>query len=94
MYLFSKCVIVNTTKEPINFVSWIPKEDQKDGNYRMKLNLKKSNIFLRFQHYKLESIKDAYELITESCYFVSVDLKDAYYSILMHENCLKDLKLF
>ena len=49
---------------------------------------------MKFKHCKLDSIEDALDLITESCYFGSPDLKDAYCSILIHENYQKYLKLF
>ena len=67
---------------------------KKDDSCRMILNLKTFNKFLKFKHCKLESMKDALDLITEGCYFGSVDLKDAYYSIPIHENYQKYLKLF
>ena len=67
---------------------------KKDGNYRMILNVKTFNEFLKFKHCKLDSIEDAFDLITEGCYFGSVDLKDAYYSIPIHEYYQKYLKLF
>ena len=59
----------------------------------MILNLKKFNEFLKFNHCKLESIEDALALLTEGCYFGSVDLRDAYYSIPIYENYQKYLKL-
>ena len=84
--LLSKCIIVNTTREPNDYVSRIFTRTKKDGNYRMILDLKTFNEFLKFKHYKLESIKDALDLITEGCYFGSVDLKDANCSIPIHDN--------
>ena len=66
----------------------------KGDSYRMIVNLNPFNEFLKFKHCKLESIEDALDLITEGCYFGSVDLKDAYYSIPIHENYQKYLKLF
>ena len=69
--LLSKGVIVNTIREP-TFT-----RTKKDGSYRMIINLKTFNEFLKFKHCKLESIEDALDLITEGCYFGSVDLKDA-----------------
>ena len=65
----SKGVIVNTTREPYDYVSSIFMRTKKDGNYRMILNLKTFNEFLKFKHCKLESIEDALDLITEGCYF-------------------------
>ena len=85
--LLTKGVIVNTTREPNDCVSRIFTRTKKDGNYRMILKLKTFNEFLKFKHCKLESIKDALSLITQGCYFGSVDLKDAYYSIPIYENC-------
>ena len=59
----------------------------------MILNLKTFNEFLKFKQCELESIEDAPDLITEGCYFGTVDLKDAYYGIPIHENYKKYLKL-
>ena len=60
----------------------------------MIFNLKAFNKFLKFKDCKLESVEDALDLITEGCYFGSVDLKDAYYGIPILENYQKKLKLF
>ena len=49
---------------------------------------------LKFKHCKSESVKDALDTITEGCYFGSVKLKDASYTIPTHENYQKHLKLF
>ena len=61
---------------------------------RMILSLKTFNGFLKFKHCKLESVEDALDLITEGCYFGSVELKDASYTIRIHEKYQKHLKLF
>ena len=91
--LLSKCAIANTTREPNDYVSRIFTRTKKDGNYRKVLNLKPFNEFLKFKHCKLETIEAALNLVTEGCYFGSVDLKDVYYSIPIHENYKKYLKL-
>ena len=65
---------------------------KKNGNYKMILNLETLNGFLKFKHYKL--VKYEPDLITESCYFGTVELKDASYTIPIHENYQKYLKLF
>ena len=79
--LVSKSVTVNTTRKSNNYVSRIFTKTKKDGNYRMILNLKTFDEFLKFKHCKLQSIEDALDFITEGCYFAFVDLKDTYYSI-------------
>ena len=83
--LLSKGVVVNTNREHNDYVCRIFARTKKDGNYRMILNLKTINEFLKFKHCRLESIKDALDLITEGCSFELVDLKDACYSIPIHE---------
>ena len=60
----------------------------------MILNLKTFNEFLKFKHSRLESFEDVLDLIREGCYFGSVYLKDAYYSIPVHENYRRHLTLF
>ena len=49
---------------------------------------------MKFKHSRLESFEDALDLIREGCYFGSVYLKDAYYSIPIHENYRRHLTLF
>ena len=90
----SKGVIVNTTREPNDYASRIFTRTKKDGYYRIILNLKMLDEFLKFKHCKLESNEDRLDLITEGCYFGSVNLKDAYSSILIHANYQKYWKMF
>ena len=56
---------------------------------RIILNFKRFNEFSKLEHSKLECIEDALDLVTEGCYFGSVDLKDAYYSIPINVNYQK-----
>ena len=92
--LLSKGVIINTTREPNDYISSIFTRTKKDDSYRIILNLKTFNEFLKFKHCKLELMENALDLITEGCYFGSVDLKDAYYSISIYKNYQEYLKLF
>ena len=90
--LLNKDVIILTKRED-DFVSNIFIGKKRDDTHRMILNLKKFTDFLLVPHCKLESIEDPLNLIT-GCYFASVDLKDAYYSIPMHEDFQKYLKMY
>ena len=60
----------------------------------MILNLKTFNGFLKFKHCKLEPVEDALDLVTEGCYFGSVELQDASYAIPIHQNYQGYLRLF
>ena len=64
-----KCVIVQTTRKPNDCVSGISTRTKKDGMYRMILNLKRLNGFLKFRHLKLESIENVLDLVTQGWLF-------------------------
>ena len=92
--LLQKGVIEYTIRENGDFVSSIFTRPKKDGSHRFILNLKKFNEYVRLRHCKLESIEDALGLVTEGCFFGSVDLKDAYYSIPINRSFQKYLNFF
>ena len=89
--LLSNGVIVNT---PDYVSGTFLRTKKKIGDYRMILNLKTFNGFLKFKHCKLKSVEDSLDLITESCYFGSIELKDVSYTIPIHQNYRKYLRLF
>lgn len=53
---------------------------KKDKSYRVILNLKKFKSFVEYNHFKMENLQPALNLMKQGCYMASVDLKDAYYS--------------
>ena len=59
----------------------------------MILILKRFNEFCRL-HSKKESIENVLELIRPRVYMVSIDLKDAFYSIPVHKNYQAYLTFF
>ena len=52
-----------------------------DKNYRLILNLKTLNEFMTYYHFKMDTIHTALTFMRPECFMVSVDLRDAYYSI-------------
>ena len=56
------------------------------GSKRMILNLKRLNKFADYKHFKMESLQNVLELIRPGVYMASIDLKDAFYSVLSHKN--------
>ena len=90
--LLSKKVIVETVREENDFVSGVFTRDKKDNSKRMILNLKKLNMSIEYQHFKMEHINDVLNIIKPNAYLASVDLKDAFYSVLIHNEHQKYLK--
>lgn len=63
-----------------------------DGSFRFILNLKCLNNYVSTAHFKLEDIRTATKLITPNSYMLSLDLKDAYFLVPVHESYRKYLK--
>ena len=65
-------------------ISNIFAREKKDGSLRMILNLKDMNKLIDKVHFKMETLEAAISLMKEGCYFTSIDLKDAYFSVSIH----------
>ena len=65
------------------FLSNIFPTFKKDGSSRVILNLKELNEYIIHIHFQMDSIKDVIQLIFPNCYFMTVDLKDAYFSVFI-----------
>ena len=90
--LLDKGVIVLCDHEPGEFISPIFTVPKKDGNVRLILNLKRLNSFIKNSHFKMDTIHTILKLVTPNCWMVSLDLKDAYYSVKIHSDFQKYLK--
>ena len=42
--------------------------------------------------FKMDTLESAIRLMSPGCYMVSVDLRDAYYSVPMSDSCMKFLR--
>jgi len=91
--LLDKGVIVPTQHESGEYISSIFVANKKDGSYRMRLNLKRFNQHVDYQHFKMDSVWTAIRLITPNCYMASIALKDAYYSVPIAKPHQKYLKI-
>ena len=92
--LLKKKVIQKSCPETGQVVSPIFVREKKDGSHRMILNLKDLNQQVEYQKFKMETVQTALQLTTKNCYFASVDLRDAYYSIEIHTEFRKYLKFY
>jgi len=66
--------------------------EKPDGSFRMILNLKKFNEKVEYQHFKMENLMSATDLMTKGCFLASVDLRHAYYSVSVDQEYRKFLK--
>lgn len=87
-----KGIIQPCEHEPGEYISNIFTRPKKDGSKRVILNLKPLNKHVRYNHFKMDTIKSCINLVTKNCYMASIDLKDAYYSIPIDGNFQKFLK--
>ena len=71
--------------DPRGFLSNIFLRPKKTGDYRMILNLKQLNEFVRYHHFKMDHLSSTLTLVSPGCYFTSIDLSDAYFSVSVAE---------
>lgn len=69
--------------EPVQgqFVSTLFLVDKKSGGKRPVINLRPLNRFIEKEHFKMSGLKQVLELIEEGDFLVTIDLKDAYFSV-------------
>ncbi len=74
------------------FVSSIFLRPKKDGSFRLILNLKNLNQAVVYNHFKMDSLQSALNLVQKDFYMASCDLSQAYYACAVHEEHLKLLR--
>ena len=90
-------VIMKCPHEEGEFVNNVFLREKRDsgGNglkYRMILNVKRLNTFVRYVHFKMDTLHTCLQLIERGCYMASLDLSNAYHSVSMHSDYTKFLK--
>lgn len=81
---FLNCKIIEKVdySEPNEYLSNIFTRPKKEGKIRVILNLKYFNEqYMDHIHFKMETLKSAVDSMRPNCYFGSVDLSEAFYSI-------------
>ena len=92
--LLKKGVIRKAHHSNKEYISPIFVRPKKDNRWRMILNLKELNKNVEYFHFKMETLKNALALVKPNCFFCSLDLKDAYFSIHVNESSQEYLKFF
>ena len=60
---------------------------EKDGGYRLVINLKTRNQFVPYMHFKMESLQTLKNMMKERDYMCKIDLKHAYLTIPLDKSC-------
>lgn len=74
------------------FISKVFTVSKPDGSYRLILNLKILNNFVKSNHFKIEDNKTVAKLLSKGCYMGKIDLKDAYHLVPVKQSHCKYLR--
>lgn len=85
-------VIEKSVHEKEEVISPVFLVKKSDGSFRLILNLKRFNERVAYEHFKMENLAFATQMITKDCYMASVDLRHAYYSVPVKHTFRKYLK--
>ena len=91
--LLQKQAISPCERSPGDFISQIFARTKKGSDkLRVILNLRQLNKFVSYKHFKMESLDSIVNLVMRGDFFISIDLKDAYFSIPIADNHRKFLR--
>ena len=90
--LLAKKVIEIVDRHHEEYISNIFLRPKKDGTHRIIFNVKELNENIEYHHFKMDTLKSAIHMMKRDCWFGSVDLKDAYYSVLVDQDHRKYLR--
>ena len=90
--MLDKQIIAECAHEPGEFLSPIFPVPKSDGGTRIILNLKEFNESVEYLHFKMDNIKVVLANVSEGSFMASLDLKQAYHSVRIHEDHQKYLK--
>jgi hypothetical protein len=76
------------------FISNFFLRPKKNGQYRFILNLSKLNPFISYHKVKMDSALTVAELMTPNCYMCSIDLRHAYYSVMVAQEDRKFMRFY
>ena len=87
-----KKIIIPACHSDGEFISQIFPRDKKSGDVRIVLNLSRLNEVVKYEHFKMEGLGYALSLMTKGCFFGSIDLKDAYFTVAIDSTFRKFLR--
>ena len=90
--MLSKGAIKEVIPCPNQFLSSIFLVEKKDGGQGPVVNLKMLNNYLPYKHFKMEGLPLLKEVLLEGDWMCKIDLKDAYFSVPIHQSSQKYLR--
>lgn len=90
--LLKKGAIEQCQPTPKQFLSSYFLVPKKEGLARFVLNLKSLNKFIKTDHFKMEDLRTAMKLVDKGSFMTSIDLKDAYFLVKVHNRSRKYLR--
>ena len=90
--MVEKGAVVQTEETRDQFESHLFLTPKKDGSLRPVFNLKNLNKFVRYEHFKMEGIPAVVDMLQPGDWMIKIDLKDAYFSVIITEKDQKYLK--
>ena len=79
--LLAKGVVETIPIYDVKFLSGVFLRPKQNGKHRMIIDLSNLNEFIEKIHFKMDHLNSALEMVYTHCFFTSVDLQDAYYSV-------------
>ena len=90
--LLDKGVIKHVTHCKDEFISNVFVRPKRDGKFRMILNLCGLNEAVVYHKFKMSTLQSAINLMSQDCYMATLDWKDAYYCVPIHDKHKKLLR--
>ena len=87
--MLEKGAICVVNPNPDQFLSNIFLRRKKDGSNRPIINLKGLNNHIKYEKFKMETLKDLKHLLRQGDLMVKIDLKDAYFSVPLAKSSRK-----
>jgi hypothetical protein len=90
--MLAEGAIIHSNHEEGEFISNLFLVPKSNGKFRPVINLKRLNEYVCYEKFKQETFTFVLELIQPNDWFISLDLRSAYWSVPIHEDYIKFLK--